>query len=64
MRATGRHRRGNQASADATKVLVVENDTFVREMAVAGLENAGFEVTEAATGGPVAADRISAPPTA
>jgi CheY-like chemotaxis protein len=33
------------------KVLVVENDPFVREMAVAGLEDAGLEVTEAASGG-------------
>jgi len=33
------------------KVLVVEDDPFVREMAVAGLENAGFEVIEAAGGG-------------
>jgi CheY-like chemotaxis protein len=39
---------------DATRVmrvLVVEDDTFVRAMAVAGLEDAGFEVIEAATGG-------------
>jgi CheY-like chemotaxis protein len=33
------------------KVLVVEDDPFVREMAVAGLEDAGHEVTEAASGG-------------
>ena len=33
------------------KVLVVEDDPFVREMAVAGLENAGFEAIEAASGG-------------
>ena len=33
------------------KVLVVEDDPFVREMAVAGLEDAGFEVIEAASGG-------------
>jgi CheY-like chemotaxis protein len=33
------------------KVLVVEDDFFVREMAVAELEDAGHEVTEAATGG-------------
>ena len=32
------------------KVLVVEDDPFVREMAVAGLEDAGFEVVEAASG--------------
>jgi CheY-like chemotaxis protein len=32
------------------KVLVVEDDPFVREMAVAGLEDAGFEVIEAASG--------------
>jgi CheY-like chemotaxis protein len=32
------------------KVLVVEDDPFVREMAVAGLEDAGFEVVEAARG--------------
>ena len=33
------------------KVLVVEDDPFVREMTVAGLEDAGFEVIEAAGGG-------------
>ncbi|MFC4172701.1 response regulator [Microvirga sp. GCM10011540] len=33
------------------KILVVEDDAFVREMAVAGLEDAGFEVVEAASGG-------------
>ncbi len=32
------------------KILVVEDDVFVREMAVAGLENAGFEVIEADSG--------------
>jgi CheY-like chemotaxis protein len=32
------------------KVLVVEDDPFVREMAVAGLEETGFEVVEAASG--------------
>ena len=32
-------------------VLVVEDDSFVREMAVAGLEDAGFEVIEATSGG-------------
>jgi CheY-like chemotaxis protein len=32
------------------KVLVVEDDPFVREMAVAGLEDGGFEVVEAASG--------------
>ena len=42
---------GNEAHADAMKVLVVEDDPFVREMAVTGLENAGFVVTEAASGG-------------
>jgi CheY-like chemotaxis protein len=33
------------------KVLLVEDDPFVREMAVTGLEDAGFEVTEADSGG-------------
>ena len=33
------------------KVLVAEDDPFVREMAAAGLEDAGFEVVEAAGGG-------------
>jgi CheY-like chemotaxis protein len=33
------------------KILVVEDDPFVREMAVAGLEDAGFEAIEAASGG-------------
>ncbi|GEO17978.1 response regulator [Microvirga aerophila] len=33
------------------KVLVVEDDPFVREMAVAGLEDAGFEAFEAPGGG-------------
>ena len=42
---------GNRAGADVMKVLVVEDDPFVREMAVAGLEDAGYEVTEAASGG-------------
>ena len=42
--------RREPASADAMKVLVVEDDPFVREMAVAGLEDAGFEVIEAASG--------------
>jgi CheY-like chemotaxis protein len=32
------------------KVLVVEDDPFVREMSVAGLAEFGFEVTEAASG--------------
>jgi CheY-like chemotaxis protein len=32
------------------KILVVEDDPFVREMAVTGLEDAGFEVIEAASG--------------
>jgi CheY-like chemotaxis protein len=31
------------------KVRIVEDDPFVREMAVMGLEEAGFEVAEAAT---------------
>ncbi|WP_414476263.1 response regulator [Microvirga sp. M2] len=33
------------------KVLVIEDDPFVREMAVTQLEEAGFEVIEAADGG-------------
>jgi CheY-like chemotaxis protein len=33
------------------KVLVVEDDPFVREMAVAELEDSGYEVIDAATGG-------------
>jgi CheY-like chemotaxis protein len=33
------------------KVLVVEDNPFVREMAVTGLEDAGYEVLAAATGG-------------
>ena len=33
------------------KVLVVEDDPFIREMAVAELEDSGYEVTGAATGG-------------
>jgi CheY-like chemotaxis protein len=41
----------NQASADVMKVLVAEDDPFVLEMAVAGLEDAGFEVVEATGGG-------------
>jgi CheY-like chemotaxis protein len=48
---TSLHIGGNQASADAMKVLVVEDDPFVREMAMAGLEDAGFEAIEAASGG-------------
>ena len=32
------------------KVLVVEDDPFVREMAVAGLEEAGYEVIETGNG--------------
>ena len=32
------------------KILVVEDDPFVREMALAGLEEAGFEVIEAGSG--------------
>jgi CheY-like chemotaxis protein len=41
---------GNRAGADVMKVLVVEDDPFVREMAVVGLEEAGFDVVEAARG--------------
>lgn len=33
------------------KVLIVEDDAFIREMAVMGLEEAGYEVIEAASGG-------------
>jgi CheY-like chemotaxis protein len=33
------------------KVLVVEDYSFMREMAVAGLEDAGYEAIEAASGG-------------
>jgi CheY-like chemotaxis protein len=33
------------------KILVVEDDAFIREMAVTELEEAGYEVTEAACGG-------------
>ena len=33
------------------KVLVVEDDPFIREMVVTGLEDAGHEVIEAASGG-------------
>jgi CheY-like chemotaxis protein len=33
------------------KVLVVEDDPLVREMAVAGLEDAGYEVIQATSGG-------------
>jgi CheY-like chemotaxis protein len=33
------------------RVLVVEDDPFIREMAVAGLEDAGYEVIEAGNGG-------------
>jgi CheY-like chemotaxis protein len=33
------------------KVLVVEDDPFIREMAVAGLEDAGYEVIETGNGG-------------
>jgi CheY-like chemotaxis protein len=42
---------GNWAGADVMKVMVVEDDPFVREMAVAGLEDAGYEVIEAGNGG-------------
>jgi CheY-like chemotaxis protein len=38
------------------KVLVVEDDPFIREMAVMGLEDAGHEVIEAASGGEVSGD--------
>ena len=41
---------GNRAGADVMKVLVVEDDPFVREMAVTGLGDAGFVVIEAASG--------------
>jgi CheY-like chemotaxis protein len=33
------------------KILVVEDDPFIREMAVTGLEDAGYEAIEAASGG-------------
>jgi CheY-like chemotaxis protein len=33
------------------KILVVEDDPFVRDMAVSELEDAGYEVVEAASGG-------------
>lgn len=33
------------------RILVVEDDAFVRDMAVSGLEDAGFEVIEAVDGG-------------
>ena len=33
------------------KVLVAEDDPFIRDMAVAELEDAGFEVVQATTGG-------------
>jgi CheY-like chemotaxis protein len=36
--------------ADLMKVLVVEDDPFVREMAVTGLEDAGYEVIDTASG--------------
>ena len=42
---------GDLVGADMMKVLVVEDDPFVREMAVTGLEDVGFEVTQAASGG-------------
>jgi CheY-like chemotaxis protein len=41
---------GNRAGADVMKVMVVEDDPFVREMAVAGLEDAGYEVIETGNG--------------
>jgi CheY-like chemotaxis protein len=34
-----------------TKILVVEDDPFIREMAMTGLEDAGYEAIEAASGG-------------
>ncbi|KFG71107.1 response regulator [Microvirga sp. BSC39] len=34
-----------------TKILVVEDDPFIREMAMTGLEDAGYEAIEAANGG-------------
>jgi CheY-like chemotaxis protein len=34
-----------------TKILVVEDDPFIREMAVTGLEDAGYEAIEATNGG-------------
>ena len=40
----------NSNSVVMKKVLVVEDDPFVREMAVAGLEDAGFEAIAAASG--------------
>lgn len=45
------------------KVLIVEDDTLVREFAVAALHDAGFEVIEAATG-EEALDRARAGPDA
>ncbi len=33
------------------KILVVEDDPFIREMAVSGLEEAGYEALEASSGG-------------
>jgi CheY-like chemotaxis protein len=33
------------------RILVVEDDPFIREMAVTGLEDAGYEAIEAASGG-------------
>jgi len=43
MRIRSLHKGGNRAYADAMRVLVGENDPLVRELAVAGLEDAGFE---------------------
>jgi CheY-like chemotaxis protein len=42
---------GKLGNADMVKILVVEDDPFVREMAVTGLEDAGYAVVEAASGG-------------
>ena len=44
-----RHRRDHHEKS-GMKILVVEDDPFVREMALAGLEEAGFEVIEAGSG--------------
>jgi CheY-like chemotaxis protein len=38
------------STAGPMKVLAVEDDPFVREMAVAGLEDAGYEVIDTASG--------------
>jgi CheY-like chemotaxis protein len=41
----------HQAVGTFMKVLVAEDDAFIRDMAVAELEDAGFEVVQATTGG-------------